>query len=90
MYVPTQHSSLAYPLDIAGRRQKFRLTSETLNYHVLKMEYAVRGRLPQEARKIEKAIQKAREREREREGGRRRERERERKREREESIYFLN
>lgn len=46
---------------IAGRKRKFRLTYDTLNKHVLKMEYAVRGQIPQEARRIEKAIKKARE-----------------------------
>ena len=58
---------------IAGRKQKFRLTYETLNKHVLKMEYAVRGQIPQEARRIEKAIKKVRGREGERERGRERE-----------------
>ena len=55
------------------------MTYETLNRHVIKMEYAVRGKIPQEARRIEKAIKKAREREREGGGmgGRERERERE-------------
>ena len=46
---------------IAGRKRKFRLTYDTLNKHVLKMEYAVRGQIPQEARRIEKAIKKVRE-----------------------------
>ena len=40
------------------RRQKFRLTYETLNDHVKKMEYAVRGMIPQEAARIQKAITK--------------------------------
>ena len=66
--------------DTVGRKQKFRLTYETLNKHVLKMEYAVRGQIPQEARRIEKALKKVREvgvrgRDREREGGGGRERE---------------
>ena len=47
--------------DTVGRKQKFRLTYETLNKHVLKMEYAVRGQIPQEARRIEKALKKVRE-----------------------------
>ena len=54
--------------DTVGRKQKFRLTYETLNKHVLKMEYAVRGQIPQEARRIEKALEKVRESEGEREG----------------------
>ena len=45
-------------LSLTDKRQKFRLTYETLNNHVINMEYAVRGRLPQEALKIQKAITK--------------------------------
>ena len=37
---------------------KFRLTLDTINPYVKDMEYAVRGKMPQEASKIEKAIQK--------------------------------
>lgn len=41
-------------------KQKFRLTMSTINPYVRNMEYAVRGRLPQEAAKIEAAIHKVR------------------------------
>ena len=51
----------------AGRRDistaggyvgKFRLTMDTINPNVKNMEYAVRGKMPQEAAKIESAIKK--------------------------------
>lgn len=40
---------------------KFRLTLDTINPYVKEMQYAVRGRMPQEAAKIESAIKKVRE-----------------------------
>lgn len=39
-------------------RAKFRLTLDTINPFVKDMQYAVRGRMPQEAAKIEAAIKK--------------------------------
>lgn len=41
-----------------GSRQKFRLTEDTINPYVKNMEYAVRGKMPQEAAKIQEAIRK--------------------------------
>jgi len=38
--------------------QKFKLTLDTINPYVKNMEYAVRGKMPQEAAKIEAAIKK--------------------------------
>ena len=38
--------------------QKFRLTIDTINPNVKNMEYAVRGKMPQEAAMIEEAIKK--------------------------------
>ena len=38
--------------------QKFKLTVDTINPYVKNMEYAVRGKMPQEAAKIEAAIKK--------------------------------
>ena len=39
-------------------KQKFKLTLDTINPYVKNMEYAVRGKMPQEAAKIEAAIKK--------------------------------
>lgn len=44
--------------DISGYGGKFRLTMDTINPNVKNMEYAVRGKMPQEAAKIESAIKK--------------------------------
>ena len=41
-------------------RSKFRLTLDTINPYVKDMEYAVRGKMPMEAAKIEAAIKKVR------------------------------
>ena len=41
-----------------GSETRFRLTMDTINPYVKNMEYAVRGRMPQEAAKIESAIRK--------------------------------
>ena len=40
--------------------ERFRLTMDTINPYVKNMEYAVRGKMPQEAAKIEAAIEKVR------------------------------
>ena len=40
------------------RGRGFRLTMDTINPYVKNMEYAVRGKMPQEAAKIESAIKK--------------------------------
>lgn len=42
----------------AASGERFRLTMETINPFVKNMEYAVRGKMPQEAAKIEAAIKK--------------------------------
>ncbi len=42
----------------SGKRERFRLTMDTINPYVKNMEYAVRGKMPQEAAKIESAIKK--------------------------------
>ena len=44
----------------AATRHKFRLTYETVNSRVVQMEYAVRGLLPQEAKRIETDIKQVR------------------------------
>ena len=45
-------------LHVAGTRCKFRLTYETLNSRIINMEYAVRGKIPQEAKRIEAQLRK--------------------------------
>ncbi len=44
--------------DSAGNGERFRLTLETLNPSVTAMRYEVRGKVPQEAMKIEESIKK--------------------------------
>lgn len=39
-----------------GQKEKFKLTIDTVNEHLRKMEYAVRGTLPMMAAQIEKEI----------------------------------
>ena len=45
-------------MSVAGARCKFRLTYETLNSRIVNMEYAVRGKVPQEAKRIEAQLRK--------------------------------
>lgn len=42
----------------ASEHTKFKLTMDTINPYVKNMEYAVRGKMPQEAAKIEADIRK--------------------------------
>ena len=58
-YTCNSHFNVSVSMDYhndTAPRQKFRLTYETVNSRVVQMEYAVRGLLPQEAKKIEADI----------------------------------
>ena len=49
---------LIHDLFLTGTRCKFHPTYGTLNSGIIHMEYAVRGQIPQEAKKIEAELKK--------------------------------